>query len=1011
MLTGAAQPRGARWVVRNVPLFLGVAVAYAAGSQLALELLRASDLQSVFFIPAGITVAVLLRVPHRQWFAVLLAAAVSEFALDVRHGFPADMSAGFAVANVVEPFLGALLVERICRHPIDLARRRDVLAFVTGAVAIAPVVGGLLGALSDGVFGGEFWPTWWQWALGDALGVVVAGGAILVWGSSPDRRALGSIIGVLHLCGAAAATTMAMLVTDLPVTFVVAIGVVVAGVVFGTRAVAVSAFLITAIIAIALTLDSGPIMLGVADSTALVLIKAQLGLFTVAGFVVAAEAFEAQLATRRAADLEIEARYHSTFENAGVGMAQVRLDGSWLRVNNRLCEILGYSREELLATTSSAIFTPEDAESHRALTARLVAGGPDAFTVERQCVRRDGSLVWTSHATSVVRSPRQGEESLVVVVEDISARKEAEATLRAQEAKERLARERAELQAEMIEQLEAVHGREARARRLAELLVASIADYATVEAPSGRDPVLAIAHRDPALIEPLLRLRVDHRLQPDDEASLARAAAGQEQLISEVTREVFARFTDDPAALALYDRLGIRSHMAVPIALGGEVPGALLLGRSDPSLPGFTSDDLAFVRTVAHRAGVVLTAAWLREEEHRISVRLQRSLLPDRIVEHPDVSMAARYEAGSDLLEVGGDWYDVSERASGEMVFSVGDVVGHGIDAAARVGRLRAAFAAYTAYSDQPGRLLMDLDRFANGPGNAEFTTVCCAVLDTASGELRYASAGHPPPLVVSADGRIRWLENARSVPLCTVAVDDRPEAAELLRPGDLVVLYTDGLVERRGESISEGLRRLGDAVSSLRQRPVQEICEALVAPLVDRTNHDDAAVLLVRYEPVEPHRFHRVFPAQPGHLRRVRRSAAAWLVARGIGAPTYDDVLIGLGEACANAVEHAYVGSDGPPGEFEVEIVEATPGSLRVRIVDRGTWRTGTGTDAFRGRGTAMMRAVSSEFVSRTDAAGTVATLEIPVRADPRVGGGEHAVGVLTSPEGASRGSARRRR
>jgi PAS domain S-box-containing protein len=234
-----------------------------------------------------------------------------------------------------------------------------------------------------------------------------------------------------------------------------------------------------------------------------------------------------------------------------------------------------------------------------------------------------------------------------LVFKDVTERRRAELALRESEIAERAARRRAELTARVLGEMETREGVRARTGRLVELLVPQVADVAVVEIPD-EAPHVAIA---PALRPP----------------------------------------GDDADAL---DRLEIRSQMVVPLDLGGGVQATLLLGLVDAGRPAYTPDDVAFVGDVAERVGLLLARARVQEEERQIGLRLQRALLPDDLEPHPAVSVAARYAPASDVLEVGGDWYDAFALPDGRIAVVVGDVVGHGIAAAADMGGLRVALAA-----------------------------------------------------------------------------------------------------------------------------------------------------------------------------------------------------------------------------------------------------------------------------------------------------------------------------
>ena len=176
------------------------------------------------------------------------------------------------------------------------------------------------------------------------------------------------------------------------------------------------------------------------------------------------------------------------------------------------------------------------------------------------------------------------------------------------------------------------------------------------------------------------------------------------------------------------------------------------------------------------------------------------------------------------MLEVGGDWYDAFELPDGRVALTVGDVVGHGLAAAAAMGQVRTALAALADHAAGPGELLERLDGFLARSGTTDFATVCYAIIDPATGALEYASAGHPPMLVVSPAGETRWLDRALGSPLRR-RPRARPQESTLLEPGSLLVLYSDGLVERRKERIEDGLERLAPPAAAVAGIPVEDVC------------------------------------------------------------------------------------------------------------------------------------------------------------------------------------------
>jgi PAS domain S-box-containing protein len=379
--------------------------------------------------------------------------------------------------------------------------------------------------------------------------------------------------------------------------------------------------------------------------------------------------------------------------------------------------------------------------------------------------------------------------------------------------------------------------------------------------------------------------------------------------------------------------------------------------------------------TERERAEEVLRAR--EAEEREIAVGFQRALLPDRLIPPDGVSCSARYEAGSDALEVGGDWYDAFLLADGRLALTVGDVVGHGLSAAVSMGQLRTALRALAEYAGTPSELLTRLDRFAAQTGTTDFATVCFGLLDPVTGVFEYASAGHPPMLLVSPAGETRWLDGAGSPPLGGDEHVTRPEASIVLEPGSLLVLYSDGLIERRGELIEHGLERLARAGAQLVDAATTTVCERLVMALGAMSAHDDVAVLAVRFEPVRDTVFRRVFPARADELRGLRAAMRAWLDEQRIGEPALSDLLLAVGEACANAVEHAYLRR--ATGAVSVVIEAGAGPSLEVAVRDFGQFRVPSLADN-RSRGSTIMRELTTDFSRDSDAAGTTVRFRLPI-------------------------------
>jgi len=307
---------------------------------------------------------------------------------------------------------------------------------------------------------------------------------------------------------------------------------------------------------------------------------------------------------------------------------------------------------------------------------------------------------------------------------------------------------------------------------------------------------------------------------------------------------------------------GVDAAVVLPLTVAGRsLPvGALVLGTSRHLR--MDEDYRVFLLLAAGQVAAAVTDAQAVHAERRraeeraeldnaraqffteVAVTLQRAVLGPTVL--PE-GFAVRYEPASGTLEVGGDWYDVVDLPGGRYGVVVGDVVGRGLPAAAVMGQLRSAVRALLLESHSPAHVLSALDRFATLVPGASCSTVFCAVVDPVAGTLRYSSAGHVPGIVVDADGSSRFLTAAGSLPLAVVEDLVRPERDVVLAPGSTLLLYTDGLVERRDEDLDVGMARAVDAVVAGRQLPPGALAEVLTDQLLSDAPDDDVAFLVYR--------------------------------------------------------------------------------------------------------------------------------------------------------------------
>ena len=463
----------------------------------------------------------------------------------------------------------------------------------------------------------------------------------------------------------------------------------------------------------------------------------------------------------------------------------------------------------------------------------------------------------------------------------------------------------------------------------------------------------------------------------DEEANqlVARAAKGIEEEVEQGVRlpigQGFAgRIAGERVAIFIADvdhadilnpilrEKRICSLLGVPLIVEGTLIGVMHVGSLTPRR--FGPSDLAVLQLAAARAAPAIERAQLLaalEHEHNVSMVLQRSLLPKRLIDVAGVGVAARYLPARE--EVGGDWYDVFELPRGRVGVVIGDVVGHGIAAAALMGRLRTALHSYAIEGHGPGRTLELVDRFVQSLSEPARATAAYAVFDTYTSKISYATAGHLPPIAIcGADSRV--LEVTPAPPLGAFPYGRCPEHELELASGEMLFLYTDGLVERRGTPLNLGIDALLEAVRD--GRSPEEACTLALSALVPPDGlRDDVAILALQNTAV-PAELHLRLPAEPRTLAHVRRVLRRWLVARGADDGDVAEVTIAVSEACANAIEHAYSPA---PASFELEAF-GNNGEITVAVRDEGSWRAPRGTN--RGRGLAIMVAAMDDVqIDRT--------------------------------------------
>ncbi|GIM98107.1 SpoIIE family protein phosphatase [Paractinoplanes toevensis] len=403
--------------------------------------------------------------------------------------------------------------------------------------------------------------------------------------------------------------------------------------------------------------------------------------------------------------------------------------------------------------------------------------------------------------------------------------------------------------------------------------------------------------------------------------------------------------------------------VVLPLTARGRVLGTLSM-RMAPDRRGAAAER-SFLIDLADRAGMALENARLYEQERETARTLQRSLLAADLPRgDARFAVETHYQAAGQDLEVGGDWFDAFMINKDRLAIAVGDVVGRGIDAATTMGQLRSAIRALAGDEVGPARLLEGLDRFVDRVETARMATVAYAEVDLVTGELVYSCAGHLPPLLQSPVGLPEFLLQARSAPLGSRAGDIRRTEQRLPLPaGSRLLLYTDGLIERRTRPIDKGFELLAREFGRRRDAPLPGLTTALADLLVGRDHADDVCLLCLSLGNEE--RIERSLGADRMQIAQLRSELRAWLVAHGVEAECRDAVLLACSEAVANAIEHGY--RDDPFGMIDV-VATVTAEAVEVRVTDRGTWR-GAVTDVARGRGLQLIReSMDQVLFDRTD-------------------------------------------
>ena len=421
----------------------------------------------------------------------------------------------------------------------------------------------------------------------------------------------------------------------------------------------------------------------------------------------------------------------------------------------------------------------------------------------------------------------------------------------------------------------------------------------------------------------------------------------------------------DPALREIFQQARHQLPLTVQPIESPAAPGqssgvvAVLTGGGDVALwlelrvpRRVSAEDRLLVTVLIGHLGLAIQHVRQFEAVRETSLTLQHAMLAP--TELPP-GFAVRYEPAVSPLEIGGDWYDVLRIGDHRIGIIVGDCVGRGLSAAAVMGQLRSSARALLLTGAEPAKLLGELDAVAELIPNAFCTTVFLAVLDTDSGEFLYSCAGHLPAVLAAPQSAPTLLVDARSVPLAVQRKKSRPQSSVVLPPGSTLMLYTDGLVERRDVSLDDGIAHLGATVASGMHLTVDAVADAALSEMAPPDGYDDDIAIVVYRRPYAPLVIEEIVTAD--HLSDIRHQLAEWMQAAAVPDELVADIVLAVNEACANSIEHGYRGRK--PGKVRVE-GENDGARVHLRVIDGGSWKPAPADPGVRGRGLLLIRAVS---------------------------------------------------
>ncbi|HEY3831550.1 MAG TPA: SpoIIE family protein phosphatase [Acidimicrobiia bacterium] len=651
-----------------------------------------------------------------------------------------------------------------------------------------------------------------------------------------------------------------------------------------------------------------------------------------------------------------------------VAFAVVSLQGTVIEANDAFADITGTERSDLYGRDLISLLAPSEQERVDRELDHLSTGSVNDLHTEIQFLRPDGSL-----ATALVSGTAVIDDDnacVILLLQDVTSHRRAERA-------STVLRARLDMLAHAADLVHVELAVRPRMDAFAHMVVPAFCDMCAVylRGPDGNLWLRGFSSAVPAVAD-VLRPRRNLPLGSSSDTPMGVSA--RTGTIAHIDHRdlVDGHWPHDELLRDSLISSGATSLLCAPLMNREQRFGAVMFGMHASSTRAFQSDDESFASDLVQRVSGALSNAIQFEDEHFIAERLQRALLPDRLPDVPGAEVVVRYRPSSGR-GIGGDWYDVFRLPDGRIAFVVGDVIGHGIEAAVAMSTIRHALDAFGIDESDPVELVTKLNRFLCQQPGRTTATLALVVCDLHSGDLTVTTAGHLPMILRDGSGSVTFHGARLGRPLGLSAnATFRCERTRLPLEG-VLVLYTDGLVERRTESITTGIDRLAAGVAATSTDDgLERFADCIEAGIasVDFAD-DDVALLLVRRSLASDH-YETVVEARADQLSPVRTDLRRWLTQIGCGEPTASDLVLAISECAANVVEHAYPPGVSGPLEIIAGIAPAEEGGAEIKIDvrDHGRWRAPR--DVGGGRGHELLRHLVDDATFRTGDDGTSVAL-----------------------------------